>query len=251
MFLDFIHPGSRLRITPENVDRMLPLFDEYQVHVLKEECQDVLLTMPCTHDRLLQAHQFHMQRAYQRCLQDLSSTDFIANFAILAKRPQVLRDLLPVMQTKMPGLSELSPTVQALLDKPTALEKALPFVTICVKFADQLTEDHVKLVEELSDSSGSVGATAKLFEQGFQFAQQLETERKKSNKRRLTEIENLLAVQDAFNTATEAKRLKILKIRRKIEEVADEVRDMAWYANQKKLSKNLHDKVRSILGVAT
>ena len=61
LFVEFVRPLSCKKIDRNNVDRMLPWFDEYQVHKLKEDCQALLLSLPVDLDRLLQAHRFALK----------------------------------------------------------------------------------------------------------------------------------------------------------------------------------------------
>merc|ERR1719502_1579350 len=46
MFMAFLRPGSRQPLDETSIDKMLPLFDEYQITSLKECCEEFLLTTP-------------------------------------------------------------------------------------------------------------------------------------------------------------------------------------------------------------
>ena len=73
-FQQFLHPirGRQQKITRENVDEKMPLFDEYQMTSLKKECEDVLIKMPLTVERLIQAEKFGLTSQLDRCAQEVA-----------------------------------------------------------------------------------------------------------------------------------------------------------------------------------
>ena len=60
------------KVTEENVDSFLAISDYYQVDIIKQTCENLLLSLPSTGTRLLQAHKHNLKRQYQRCITDLS-----------------------------------------------------------------------------------------------------------------------------------------------------------------------------------
>jgi len=163
IFLAFLRPASRRRVTEDNVDILLPWFDEYQVETLKAECEDMLLGMPCSVSRLLQAKSVNLQRQYQRCLDEFPPANFIAGFAELTAEPEIVRDLLPYVQEKAASLGKISGLIGKLLDNPTALKQALPVLQVCLQKAHRLDCNIVQAVQRLLDPEASFqGAAAVL-----------------------------------------------------------------------------------------
>mmetsp|Transcript_79989 Transcript_79989/g.226335 ORF Transcript_79989/g.226335 Transcript_79989/m.226335 type:complete len:313 (-) Transcript_79989:93-1031(-) len=163
LFLAFLHPLSRVRVSPDTVDRMLPWFDEYQVEVLKEECEEVLLGMACTSQRLLQARTFGLNRQYQRCLGELTITEFGEHFGELAREPQIVHDVLPSMEKQLPRLSLVSTAIRETLGT-TRLASLVPLFTACVRHSGQLDEDIAQLLQELLEPCTTTAAAAKVLE---------------------------------------------------------------------------------------
>mmetsp|Transcript_26465 Transcript_26465/g.85592 ORF Transcript_26465/g.85592 Transcript_26465/m.85592 type:complete len:117 (-) Transcript_26465:44-394(-) len=92
---------------------------------LKSECEEFLLTLPCSVERLLQAKQHGLQKQCARCLQEVAR-----NFenepieAIVEASPDVLRQFLPVLQQcQREKAKELEAQVRIL---PTHLFNYLP-----------------------------------------------------------------------------------------------------------------------------
>mmetsp|Transcript_45854 Transcript_45854/g.130928 ORF Transcript_45854/g.130928 Transcript_45854/m.130928 type:complete len:263 (+) Transcript_45854:89-877(+) len=183
LFLSFLQPCSRVRVSPDNVDVMLPWFDEYQVQVFKDECEDVLLGMPCTARSILQAKTFGLEKQYKRCLKDLNTVEFKDHFAELAQQPQVLRDILPRMETAIPGLNLVSTAICETLDTPR-LQAALPFFEACIKQSGGLDDNIASLVrtlvKEALDESASTTAAAELLAMLLQAREEVKSKRWRS-----------------------------------------------------------------------
>mmetsp|Transcript_26466 Transcript_26466/g.85595 ORF Transcript_26466/g.85595 Transcript_26466/m.85595 type:complete len:210 (-) Transcript_26466:179-808(-) len=128
--LGFLRPGSSrtMQINEKNVDYLLQWFDEYQMLDLKSECEEFLLTLPCSFDRLLQAKQHGLQKQCARCLQEVAR-----NFenepieAIVEASPDVLRQLLLVMQQCQRERAAKAQELEAQVrDLPSVLFYSLP-----------------------------------------------------------------------------------------------------------------------------
>jgi len=173
LFLSFLQPCSRVRVSPDNVDVMLPWFDEYQVWVLKEECENVLFYMPCTVQRLRQATKFGMEAQYQRCLRELPVRCLQDNFEDLARDSQAIRDVLPRMEEEIPGVVTVAAIVRETLGTPR-LEPAMPFFKACVEHGQYLDARLVDMLRESLDPATSARAAAGLFEKLLQEREQSE-----------------------------------------------------------------------------
>merc|ERR1712048_446529 len=117
-----------------NVDAMLRWFDEYQIDCLKSECEELLLTMPCSIERLIQARSFNLKVQYQRCLEAVSDEEFILEFNALAEHPDILKDLIPLVVKSNSYLASVCSIIDSKLDTPEQLMKALPFIMQCFRF---------------------------------------------------------------------------------------------------------------------
>eukprot|EP00747_Dinoflagellata_sp_TGD_P050130 gnl/TRDRNA2_/TRDRNA2_146583_c0_seq1.p1 gnl/TRDRNA2_/TRDRNA2_146583_c0~~gnl/TRDRNA2_/TRDRNA2_146583_c0_seq1.p1 ORF type:complete len:283 (+),score=66.63 gnl/TRDRNA2_/TRDRNA2_146583_c0_seq1:23-850(+) len=100
VFCSFMSPfaGRRAQINPENVDFLLQWFDEYQALSMKDECEELLLSMPCDTKRLMQAAKFGLSKQYNRCLEAVAKNFYTMPIETLAECPDICRDLLPLMQ---------------------------------------------------------------------------------------------------------------------------------------------------------
>merc|ERR1712039_612836 len=69
IFQRFMHPisGREVKVDKKTVDDLLPMFDEYQMDSMKKECEAVLLKMPVSADRLIQADTFGLCLQRKRC----------------------------------------------------------------------------------------------------------------------------------------------------------------------------------------
>ena len=94
LFLAFLRPCSVHRVNKDNVDILLPWSDDYEVAGLKSKCENVLLTMPVTVSRLLQARNMNLHEQYRRCLTGLPEVDFKTSFETLVKESDVLQELV-------------------------------------------------------------------------------------------------------------------------------------------------------------
>ena len=109
MFYNFLHPatGRLQKVHQDTVDVLLPLFDEYQLTVLVNECEELLLRMmPVTVDRLLQADKCNLEKQYRRSLLHFAKTGVtVEQTDELAKEPKVMAGLLPLMSVEKSKMS--------------------------------------------------------------------------------------------------------------------------------------------------
>jgi len=160
MFLSFLKPLSRERVNVSNVDKLLPWFDEYQVCVLKDECEDLLLKQPVSISRLLQAHRFLLTKQYRRCIEGLSFQEFVGGFEEFAGMPDVLQDVLPVVSEKNPGLLKFAPIFQKFSD---SLATIAPVLKSCLQHGGKVEEAEIQQVlAKHSDPLPMVGALVSL-----------------------------------------------------------------------------------------
>jgi len=99
--LRFLRPDTARteKIHEGNVNVVVEWSDKYGISNLKQECEEVLGTLPFNIDRLVQASTFSLQKQYGRCLQwaaenfeDLPIED------LMEKHPSIMKDLLPMMK---------------------------------------------------------------------------------------------------------------------------------------------------------
>lgn len=138
LFLEFLRPLSRHRINVSNVDAMLPWCDEYQVISLKEECEEILLRMPVSGARLVQARVFGLHKQYQRCLKELTAAQFQSDFEELVSVPGAVQELLPLIRNKAKELDHVFAFLQKLLDAGVDLRSVMPILQVCFRNASVL-----------------------------------------------------------------------------------------------------------------
>jgi hypothetical protein len=98
--MKFLRPRTArsMRIATENVDFLVKWFDEYEMMDLKNECEEFLMGLPCTTDRLMQAHRFSLRRQYDRCLKEIGDNFESASLEHVAAVPEIIKELVPLMQ---------------------------------------------------------------------------------------------------------------------------------------------------------
>ncbi|CAE7662322.1 Ufd4 [Symbiodinium pilosum] len=74
IFYNLLRPGAFRadKVTQHNVEALLTISEYYQVGFLKHACEDQLLRLPATPDRLLQAENMGLKRQYARCARALA-----------------------------------------------------------------------------------------------------------------------------------------------------------------------------------
>ena len=162
LFLAFLRPCSVHRVNKDNVDILLPWSDDYEVAGLKSKCENVLLTMPVTVSRLLQARKMNLHEQYRRCLTGLPEVDFKTSFETLVKESDVLQELVkehPSLHMVSDfsrldckrcanGMQRFGNCLAKLLAKYTSVEHILPVLVACLSDLDALDEAfYNKLIE--------------------------------------------------------------------------------------------------------
>ena len=73
-FYNFLGPvaWSTDQVTEANVDSLVTISDYYQVEIIKRTCEDLLLTLPVTGTRLVQADKHGLKRQFERCTRHLA-----------------------------------------------------------------------------------------------------------------------------------------------------------------------------------
>lgn len=100
MFLEIIHPakGRLTKVTQENIDHLLPLFEEYQVEGFKDECESILMLCPASVDRLLLADRFGMQKALDHIFSGLVRSFPAVDTDRLCDMPHLMRAFMRALK---------------------------------------------------------------------------------------------------------------------------------------------------------
>ncbi|CAE7495106.1 unnamed protein product [Symbiodinium natans] len=81
------------KVTKDNVDSLLAISDYYQVDIIKDACVKLLLTLPVTGARLLQAHKHGLKEQYQRCIDHLAGNSTNEDLTVLRSEPDILLEV--------------------------------------------------------------------------------------------------------------------------------------------------------------
>merc|ERR1719210_2209044 len=95
-FYQLMLPGawSPSKINEMNVDELLVLSDYYQVEFLKVACEDVLLSLPVTAPRIIQAKTFGLRKQYSHCVDAFACPNCKEDLTSLQGAPDILMDLV-------------------------------------------------------------------------------------------------------------------------------------------------------------
>eukprot|EP00928_Gymnodinium_smaydae_P028598 TRINITY_DN21770_c0_g1_i1.p1 TRINITY_DN21770_c0_g1~~TRINITY_DN21770_c0_g1_i1.p1 ORF type:complete len:439 (+),score=41.43 TRINITY_DN21770_c0_g1_i1:105-1421(+) len=99
--MEFVHPvsASTAVITDKNVDVLLVWCNDYEMLYLKAECETFLMKKPRSVDRLLQAHQFSLEKQRKRCLSFVAENYEALDVEKIAQSaPEVMVELLKLRQ---------------------------------------------------------------------------------------------------------------------------------------------------------
>ncbi|CAE7758558.1 GAPDH [Symbiodinium sp. CCMP2456] len=109
VFYDLLKPmaWNNDKVTEANVDSLLTISDYYQAGIIKEACEQLLLRLPPTGTRLLQAHKHGLQKQYQRCLSDLAEQSTKEDLEVLHSVPDILLELALQKQDLLNPLREM------------------------------------------------------------------------------------------------------------------------------------------------
>lgn len=154
LFMSFLRPGSGRRVDKDNVDTLLPWFDHYAVSALKAECETVLLTLPVTVARLVEAHKMRLDKQYERCLVELPPKEFKVSFQELVEESDVLQDLvrknkkvfLRAGQQRFSGpfnaeMQRFASFLDQLFSNDKDIKAARPILFVCLRNVDLLEDD--------------------------------------------------------------------------------------------------------------
>lgn len=147
MFMAFLRPCSRQQVDESNIDQMLPWFDEYQVAVLKERCEELLLNTPVSSQRLLQAHRYQLKRQYARCLEKLPFSSFQNDFEEIASSPEVLKAVLASLALRHPVTQPMCDLLREALDAETPISSMVPVLKILVAHQTSATRLDTDVLE--------------------------------------------------------------------------------------------------------
>ncbi|CAE7701697.1 bath-42 [Symbiodinium sp. CCMP2592] len=82
------------KVKEENVDSLLAISDYYQVEIIKQTCENLLLGLPSTGTRLLQAKKHGLHRQYHRCVGDVAKWSTREDLEVLRQsEPDILLDV--------------------------------------------------------------------------------------------------------------------------------------------------------------
>ncbi|CAE7220989.1 bath-36 [Symbiodinium sp. CCMP2456] len=126
VFYDLLGPfsWSNDKISEANVDTLLAISDYYQVDIVKQGCEQFLLGLPPTGDRLLQAQKHGLNKQYQRCIVSIAKEGTKDDLLALQSYPDILLDVA-LKQQQQPQQSK-------------ALASMKREITACRKLVGQL-----------------------------------------------------------------------------------------------------------------
>ena len=121
-FYDLFRPmaWSNDKVTEANVDSLLTISAYYQVGAVKQACEQLLLRLPPTGTRLLQAHKHGLQKQYQRCISDLAKQSTNEDLEVLHSVPDLL---LEVARKKQDVLNSLMGMKQEILQCKASVDR--------------------------------------------------------------------------------------------------------------------------------
>eukprot|EP00415_Alexandrium_ostenfeldii_P002570 UN2570 len=122
-------------LSADTVDMVVELAEKCAFGGLKAACEEVLLSLPPTVKRLLQAHALTLERQYTRCLSEVTAREMICDMESLAGRPAVLKDLLQAKAAKDESYKVSSATIAPLLQDAKSLHGMVPVLQLAVRHA--------------------------------------------------------------------------------------------------------------------
>ena len=149
-FYNLLGPWSwnRDKVTEANVDSLLAISGYYQVEIMKQACEDLLLTLPPTGARLLQAKKHGLNRQYLKCVDAMAKRSTRNDLEMLRQsEPDILLDVAIKKQQMLNQLMGMKREISICKNKlPLYLSRSE---------AEQMNNLHGKLldlVEELESS---------------------------------------------------------------------------------------------------
>ena len=93
------------KVTEANVDSLLPISNYYQVEIIKQTCEDLLLSLALTCARLLQADRHGLKRQYQGCMGHVAEKSTKKDLEVLRQSsPDILLQVALKQQDIMKAL---------------------------------------------------------------------------------------------------------------------------------------------------
>ncbi|CAE7509031.1 CAPS, partial [Symbiodinium sp. CCMP2456] len=130
------------KVTGANVDSLLAISDYYQVDIMKQACEDLLLNLPPTGARLLQAKEHHLKRQYLRCVDAMATRSTKEDLEVLP--PDVLVEVAFKKQQILEKFAGMADRLTRLIDILMENEQLTRLFS-----ADERLKDYLK---ELADS---------------------------------------------------------------------------------------------------
>ena len=119
IFYGLLGPGAwgNDRVTEATVDVLLVIADYYQVDFIKSACEDCLLNLAVSGERLLQAHKHGLKTQYQRCVQSLAKEGVPEDLRVLhLHAPEIMLEVAMEMQSYMAGIRKWEGKIQRCVD---------------------------------------------------------------------------------------------------------------------------------------
>ena len=150
---------SKDKVTEANVDSLLAISDYYQVEIIKQTCENLLLGLPPSGARLLQAKKHGLTRQYVRCVGAMAKRSTKDDLEVFRQSdPDILLDVAFNALQKQHMLNQLIGMNDQIHSCRTMLENLRyynrDYFQMTQSEADQmhfLTERLVDLVGELKD----------------------------------------------------------------------------------------------------
>ncbi|CAE6934241.1 KBTBD6 [Symbiodinium sp. CCMP2592] len=99
------------KVTEANVDSLLAISDYYQVEIIKQTCEDLLLTLPPSSMRLFQARRHSLAKQYQRCIAALAKKSTKEDLEVLRSQPDIIFELTLAKQDILDRLTSMTQRV--------------------------------------------------------------------------------------------------------------------------------------------
>ena len=115
IFYDLLGPmaWSDDKITEANVESLLTISDYYQVGIMKQACEQSLLRLPPTGNRLIQAQKHGLKTQYERCILYLAKQGTKSDLQVLEEHPALLLAVARKQQDLRQRLKEMMPEIEA------------------------------------------------------------------------------------------------------------------------------------------
>mmetsp|Transcript_9232 Transcript_9232/g.16626 ORF Transcript_9232/g.16626 Transcript_9232/m.16626 type:complete len:259 (+) Transcript_9232:64-840(+) len=160
VFMEIIQPMSRVQVTTENCYFLARWADEYAVEVLKEKCEDMLMSQSVTLAMLQHAVECNLHRCAEKCYATMCEDihPYMPDLASLGSAfPQ------DMLQRLWPAISEAAGLGEMPVPGVKELETLLPVLVICQTMKAQLAAKDKKLKAVLDAVQSWPGGIYELF----------------------------------------------------------------------------------------